>query len=199
MLFTVTTRRCPLNVRCGPALYYRVVSTLAKGATVIATLEFQTLREGIWYRINRGWVSWLYLTPVVGERRPHPGSQPLPGFLSFDPHAIALERRLATLRDRLEYAEARFYVMSQCAADEGSRLYERDPLRDLSERLQDNIVYGITLWGGGPNPAEAGFTRANRWARMKEFERNAARYQSEVRSILNEITRLRRELSRRRY
>ena len=130
MKYKVTTRRSPLNVRRGPGLNYRVVSSLARGAIVNVIERRETSHSGVWCRVERGWAAGRYLTPVAEDRNVHnepTETQSLPRFLFYDPEIEALERRITFLRNQTERAEDLAYVNGQMAAAEGSRLYRRDP------------------------------------------------------------------------
>ncbi|MEW8460278.1 MAG: hypothetical protein AB2653_08250 [Candidatus Thiodiazotropha endolucinida] len=127
---------------------------------------------------------------MQGERtaiREQVERRPPPAFLSFNPRIRALENRIAFLTRRIERAETLAYVNGQMAADEGSRLYEADSETERTKRIVNFVEsFGAVASGAGP----PGIDRSSRWVRMKEFERNAARYEKEVRDLEEEIRRI---------
>ena len=211
MRYRVTTRRSPLNVRRGPGMRYRVVSALQRGAIVNVLETREVNRGGAWCRVPSGWASRRYLTPVSAGQ----GTLPVPGTLSWRaPNPLGwgavdraeersrvennrsristLEDRIQFLTERLERVQALAYTNGQSAAMEGSRLYEMD-----AETRRINQIVGALespFIAGPPSPGTTGQATVNRLNRMREFERNAVRYESEARSLERQIRTIEREL-----
>lgn len=209
MRYRVTTSRSSLNVRRGPGMRYRTVSSLQRGA-IVNVLETREASPGdVWCRVPGGWASRRYLTPVEGRG----STPPVPGGLSWRaPNPLgwgavdrateqsrveqnrsrigALEDRIQYLTERLERAQTLAYTNGQMAATEGSRLFEMDP-----ETTRINQIAGA--WeqaaDGEPAAGERGQATVNRLYRMGEFERNAARYESEAETLEGQIRTIEQE------
>ncbi len=210
MQYRVTTSRSPLNVRRGPGMRHRTVSSLQRGA-IVNVLETREETPGdVWCRVPGGWASRRFLTAVpAGESTPQASGglswrapNPL-GWGAVDrateqsrveenrSRIGALEDRIQFLTERLERAQTLAYTNGQMAAAEGSRQYDMDH----ETRRSGQIITAVDqLTCGVPIPGTTGRAESIRAQLMHEFERNAARYEGEARSLERQIRTIERDL-----